>query len=395
MSDISETSTPANTHDAMGFDKTCLLGLPFDCVSMAEAIAAIEHAIDSRSRCFLSTPNLNFAMTAQADPSFYQSVLESDLSVADGMPLVWTSRLMGAGVSVRVAGSDLFARLTETPRAKKIRVFFFGGASGIAEKAHHALNTYSPGAMSCGFYDPGFVDLDAMSKPEVIALINKAEPDFIVVALGAKKGQAWIMQNRDSLNAPVISHLGAVINFVAGEIERAPTAWQKSGLEWLWRIVQEPALWKRYVGDGAKAVWMLLSRILPFLIYRQIFRWSGTAKKALKIELTEHNDRLILSGALDSQGVELLERELAKHFAEREHVTLTLDLKALQYADLRGLAYLVSLSGRVKRSGCSVALVNTSLQLMRLARLAGIPAHFKLTSRNTAERNIQGDKVVD
>ncbi|MCC5796240.1 MAG: WecB/TagA/CpsF family glycosyltransferase [Methylophaga sp.] len=395
MSDISETSTPAITHDAMSFDKTCLLGLPFDCVSMAQAIAAIEHAIDSRSRCFLSTPNLNFAMTAQADPSFYQSVLDSDLSVADGMPLVWISRLTGAGVLERVAGSDLFARLTEMPRVKKIRVFFFGGASGIAEKAHHALNTHSPGAMSCGFYDPGFVDLDAMSKPEVIALINEAEPDFIVVALGAKKGQAWIMQNRDSLNAPVISHLGAVINFVAGEIERAPAAWQKSGLEWLWRIVQEPALWKRYVGDGAKAVWMLLSRILPFLLYRQICSWSGVSKTAFKIEVAEQDDRLSLSGALDRQGVRLLQREIDQCLAKRDGVTVTLDLQDLLYVDLFGLAYLLGLLGQTSGSVGHVQLLNPSVRFMRLARLAGIPAHFKITSHIQAERNRQGDKVVD
>lgn len=96
-----------------------------------------------------------------------------------------------------------------------------------------------------------------MSAPELLAQINATGAHFLVVSLGAQKGQAWIVQNMEQLTIPVISHLGAVVNFVAGEVNRAPMWMRKVGLEWLWRIKEEPSLWRRYAADA----W-LVSRIL-------------------------------------------------------------------------------------------------------------------------------------
>ena len=145
----------------------CLLGLPFDAVSLKEAAAIISESIEQQTPCCVSTPNLNFTVMAQDDPEFYNSVIESDLVVADGMPLIWVAKLLNLPIEERVAGSDLFAYLSNQPRERKIRVFFFGGESGIAEKAHHELNKTSPGMESCGFYDPGFVSIEAMSKESI------------------------------------------------------------------------------------------------------------------------------------------------------------------------------------------------------------------------------------
>ncbi|MCD8512378.1 MAG: WecB/TagA/CpsF family glycosyltransferase, partial [Nitrincola sp.] len=105
-------------------------------------------------------------------------------------------------------------------------------------------------------HDPGRGDVASMSTPEIIEKINLSQADFLVVSLGAKKGQAWILHNLDKIQVPVVSHLGAVVNFVAGTVKRAPKVWQKLGLEWLWRIVEEPYLWKRYASDGFAALKM-------------------------------------------------------------------------------------------------------------------------------------------
>jgi len=96
-----------------------------------------------------------------------------------------------------------------------------------------------------GSMDPGFGTVESMSTDETLAEINRHNIDVIIVSLGAGKGQAWIEANRHKLNAPIISHLGAVINFFAGTVHRAPQWVQKQGLEWCWRILQEPSLWKR------------------------------------------------------------------------------------------------------------------------------------------------------
>jgi N-acetylglucosaminyldiphosphoundecaprenol N-acetyl-beta-D-mannosaminyltransferase len=114
---------------------------------------------------------------------------------------------------------------------------------------------------------PGFGTVEEMSTAATIEEINRCAPDFLVVALGAKKGQAWLQRNQNRLKAPVISHLGAVVNMAAGTIARAPLWMQKCGLEWAWRIMEEPPLWRRYLNDGLILAKLLMFRALPSYIY--------------------------------------------------------------------------------------------------------------------------------
>lgn len=234
-----------------------IAGLPFHCVTTAEAVDRLCVAMRDRQRLFLSTPNLNFLMTAQRDAAFRQSVLQSDLSVADGMPILWLARRQGTPLPERVAGASLFEALRrgdgQAVLGRPVKVFFFGGPPGVAERACQVLNAeYAQGGrmQGVGALCPGFGGVDDMSTPDVLDTINASGADFLVVALGAQKGQAWIVHNLARLQVPVVSHLGAVVNFVAGTVRRAPPAWQRWGLEWLWRIKEEPGLFKRYWRDG-------------------------------------------------------------------------------------------------------------------------------------------------
>jgi len=256
-------------------DVFCILGLPFDDVNTDDAVSNVNEKIENSEACFLSTPNLNFVIAALDDKAFFQSVVDSGLSVADGMPIIWIAKLLGIPIKERVAGSTLFSALSTSTRDKKIKVFFFGGQPGIAELAHDRLNSTSAGMTCCGFYDPGFVSIEKMSSTDIVDGINQAKPDFVVVALGAKKGQEWIQINKNLLNAPMISHLGAVINFVAGSVERAPEFWQKTGLEWLWRIKQEPSLWRRYFFDGLVLFKLLVLNVLPLVCHNLIAKKSS------------------------------------------------------------------------------------------------------------------------
>ena len=260
------------------FDRqvVCIAGLPFDAVDMAGAVARVRDAAACRERCFLSTPNLNFLIGCLSDAAFRDSVIHSDLSVADGMPLVWMARLLGIPIPERVAGSGIFEALWhEKPDGKPLSVFFFGGPDGVAEQACGVLNT-GPSGLGCAGYEcPGFGSIEQMSGEETIARINTSGADFLVVALGARKGQAWIEHNLDKIAAPLISHLGAVVNFVAGTVSRAPRWMQHTGLEWLWRIKEEPALWKRYWLDGKALILLLLTRVLPYALWRRMHGKSG------------------------------------------------------------------------------------------------------------------------
>lgn len=354
-----------------------LMGLPFDLVDIAESASLIEQAISSKKRCFLSTPNINFTITAHQDEAFYQSVAISDLSVIDGMPLVWLAKLMGFPVKERVAGSDLFQFLSEKHRDKPIKVFFFGGESGVAEKAHEQLNTHSKGMVSVGFYDPGFVSIEDMSQDEIIQKINDAEADFLLVALGAKKGQAWIMNNLTKLNVPVISHLGAVINFVAGSVVRAPEKWRKLGLEWLWRIKQEPNLWKRYLKDGWSLALLLLTKQIPYYFVNKKYRRDASQDNAVNWQ--PNTNSLFLAGCFHANNLEKLDALISSTLLTKRP-QLKIDMKGLDYIDGAFVARLLILQGHLSVLGCEVVILSPEQKIKRLMSLAGVLKRFKVIS---------------
>lgn len=356
----------------------CILGLPYDLINLHETAKQIEEMIEHQEDCFLSTPNLNFAIACQHDADFYQSVVDSDLSIADGMPLIWIAKLLGIPITERVAGSSLFEKLSSSPRTNKIKVFFFGGEQGVAKSAFVQLNANSVGMIGCGFYDPGFVKVDDMSKPDVIDMINASQPDFLVIALGAKKGQAWIQKNRHQLNAPVISHLGAVINFVAGSLERAPILWQRLGLEWLWRIRQEPNLWRRYFFDGLAFVKLLLLNVFPLAIYD---RWlKRTADYHLPIELTRHQVDITLinlAGSLHYGNLEKLKLLFSEVLKQNNNRNVELNCGDLNYIDGAFIATLLLFQRCLNEQGCHVRLVKLTSRIKRLLMLNNVLNRFQ------------------
>jgi N-acetylglucosaminyldiphosphoundecaprenol N-acetyl-beta-D-mannosaminyltransferase len=305
------------------FDRqvVCIAGLPFDVVDMAGAIARVREAAACCEPCFLSTPNLNFLIGCLGDSAFRASVIHSDLNIADGMPLVWMARLLDTPVRERVTGSGLFEVLRgEKSVAGPLKLYFFGGPDGVAEQACRVLNAEFSGLRCVGFDCPGFGSVEDMSGDATIARINASGADFLVVALGARKGQAWIEHNRSRITVPVFSHLGAVVNFVAGTVSRAPGWMQRSGLEWLWRIKEEPALWKRYWLDGTALVGLLATRVVPYALWRRLRRPSNDAG-GFSVSLASQPDgvlRLTIAGtAPDSLPADLRESLRAAAAAKR------------------------------------------------------------------------------
>lgn len=246
-----------------------MFGVPVDAVNMTEAIAAIDAAVAERRRLFISTPNLSFFTLAAADAGFRRSLFQSDLSLVDGAPVLWLAKLAGVPVPCRVPGSDLFdaLRWRRPPGGRLQKVYFFGGPEGAAGEAAARINATATGLRCVGWHYPGYRSVDEMSSPETLAAINASGADLLVVALGARKGQEWLQRNLTAIDIPVRVHLGAVINFEAGRIRRAPLLFRRTGFEWLWRIREEPALFWRYVADfrtlarlGASAATGLVSR---------------------------------------------------------------------------------------------------------------------------------------
>jgi N-acetylglucosaminyldiphosphoundecaprenol N-acetyl-beta-D-mannosaminyltransferase len=282
----------------LGRDVHALLGLVFDRIDLDGAVRHIQRCVAARRPCFLSTPNVNFVAAAAHEGEFRGSVLRSDLSVADGFPIVLAARWMGLGFPGRVAGADLFERLQRSGRSAQrppIKLFLFGGPPGVGAHAAAQLNAQAQGFDCVGHDEGGFGDIEAMSSQATIDRINASGAEFVLVALGAKKGQAWIERNRARLQAPVISHLGAVINFAAQSIERAPPWMQRLGLEWVWRIVQEPQLWRRYWSDGQMLFGTVLTRLLPWSARRWRRVLPSGAKQAprFNVQTTEPGQSVI------------------------------------------------------------------------------------------------------
>lgn len=348
----------------------CILGLPFDKVDIKQSCEIIKSHCATGTKLFISTPNLNFIINALSDKEFSRSVFCSELSVADGMPIIWIARLLGLELSERVAGSDLFEVLAKQDNPNKIKVFFFGGNPGIAEKAHNNLSSVAKGMRSAGWYDPGFISVEAMSSPEIINTINGSEVDFVVVALGAKKGQSWILRNNRKIHAPVMCHLGAVINFVAGSVERAPTTYQKLGLEWLWRIREEPTLWKRYFNDGIALIRAFFYNILPLYIHQK-FQQRRKKTKPFSIGNCSSSDQsysteIELKGEMTENDEKRAKQIILDSVSPNSQVLLKIEL--LQSMTNGFLAFLVCCKEQARDDNCDIKFTKTNQSLMKWFR---------------------------
>lgn len=346
----------------------CLLGLPFDAVDMEQTAMTILSAANERRKCFLSTPNMNFLCGTQKDAAFRESVINSDLSIADGFPIVVIAKLLGIPIPERVAGSNLIEYLYQRTTDVPLKVYFFGGEPGVAEKASHAVNRNPAGLISVGHYTPGFGSIEDMSTPEIIDTLNRHDIEFLIVAISAKKGQAWIELNRGKLKAPVISHLGAVVNFFAGTVKRAPEFVQRIGLEWLWRIYQEPSLWKRYYDDGRQFLKMLLCNVMPYWLWLK-FNNSDQDGHALTIQTSISTDNQLvfaLSGHCTHQTIDPLRSEYKQAAAGGRDVII--DLNHVEIIDSAFLGLTLLLYKHLKLKGHSVKFSHANQKIKRIVR---------------------------
>jgi N-acetylglucosaminyldiphosphoundecaprenol N-acetyl-beta-D-mannosaminyltransferase len=258
-------------------DVWCLLGLPVDNLTLDRTKNLLREKAKLPYNTVLSTINVNWVVQSFSDPAFREAIINSDIVVLDGKPLLWLARLLGYPMTETVAGSTLIQELHQDKTADhKLSIFLFGGENDTAEQAAKEINKNPGGLTAVGFLNPGFGTVDEISSDAIIDAINHTKPDILLVALGAKKGMQWIEQNRERLDAKIISHLGATINFLAGTVQRAPLTVRQIGMEWVWRIMQEPKLFPRYAIDGLVLLRVLLSR---FWLWR---RFISSQKKLNK-----------------------------------------------------------------------------------------------------------------
>jgi len=374
-----DLAATAARRDDLSREVYCILGLPIDAIEMPAALRTVEAAAAGSAPFVLSTPNLNFLVATQTDSEFRESVLLSDLCPADGMPIVWIARLIGVPIRHRVAGSDIFDALSaKQPSADRLKVCLFGGADGAAAAASRAINA-RPGVLSCvGAIYPGYGSVDQLSRDDIIDQVNASRADFLMVSLGAQKGQIWLQRNHDRLRIPIRAHLGAVINFQAGKVKRAPALLKRFGLEWLWRIKEEPYLWKRYWHDGVALLRLLVTQIVPLAVASRWLRWTckrGEQGLAIRQVQSAEAVTLRLCGAAIARYVD----EAISRFrdAVKAQRPIIIDCTETRAIDARFLGLLLMLRKRLAAQRASLTFIGVSPRLARMIRLNG--AGFLLT----------------
>lgn len=230
-----------------------ILGIKVDRVGMNETIARIEQFIAEGAPRLVITPNVDHLIKARKDREFKHIYDDADLSVPDGVPLLWAAQFLGTPLVERVNGTDLFEALCARAAEKNYRLFFLGAAPGIAATAAAELQQRHPRLNVVGTYSPPFDFFDSVAENQKIEeMIHAARPDVLFVGLGAPKQEKWIKRHMHRLNVPVSIGIGASFEYVAGSTARAPHWMQRTGLEWLYRIIENPRrYWRRYAEDLA------------------------------------------------------------------------------------------------------------------------------------------------
>ena len=232
-----------------------LFGVQIDPLRMDEAVGQVlVWSAEPASRChYVVTPNVDHVVMLQEHAGLQAAYREAGLVLVDGAPVLWSSRLLRRPVPERVAGSDLVPALFNATNVNRpLRVFLLGAATGVAERAATNIHMKWPAVIVAGTYSPplGF-ERDERETAAILARIAEAQPDVLVVGLGAPKQELWVHQHHQQIAAKVALCVGATIDFLAGEKSRAPLWMQRVGLEWAYRVASEPQrLAKRYAKDA-------------------------------------------------------------------------------------------------------------------------------------------------
>ncbi len=297
-----------------------MLGLPICNVSMQQAIASIDGRIQSGCCYQIATANLDFVRNARKDPELHKVICDCAMVLPDGYPLVLVSKLLGRPLKGRLTGADLTPELAKLSAAKGYRIFLLGSSDENALKAIEILQEQYPGAQFVGHYSPAAAPLDKMDNEEIVRRVHVARPDILLVAFGNPKQELWIHRNRERLKVPVSIGIGGTLDMIAGTTRRAPIFMQQLGMEWMWRMLQEPKrLAPRYFHDM-----VALARYLPV---EMLASWAQSRRQSsgsLRIDQRDGHCVIAVHNALTGELCGRLRDLVSDAIAANQDVTIDL-----------------------------------------------------------------------
>lgn len=266
----------ADTDTSGDHQRTRLVGVSIDCLSESQTVDLLATRSLGGVGSLVVTVNLDHLRRCRKDPSYRALVSQADVVVADGMPLVWASKLQGGNrLPERVAGSSMMFSLCERAARDGLSIFLLGGyPEEVAQQAGEALIKRYPGLKIAGTHCPAFgFEHDQSKMDEISEMLKAAAPDIVYIALGSPKQEVLAQTLRHVLPDALWIGIGISLSFAIGEVQRAPLLVQKLGLEWLHRLCQEPKrLFRRYIVDGLPFAAILLAGSLFNRVLRRSSR---------------------------------------------------------------------------------------------------------------------------
>lgn len=243
---------------AAGHRAIQMLGVRIDDVTMSETLAWADSVVRQGAARQISTVNIEFLMAAHRNSGFREVLNSVDLCIPDSIGILWGARILGYRLRERVAGSDLTVELAALAAARGYRLFLLGAAPGIAELAARRLLEKHRTLQIAGTYAGS---PSAAEESAIAARIREARAQILLVAYGAPQQDLWIARNIERTGATLGMGVGGSLDFIAGVAARAPNKWQRLGLEWLYRLYQQPWRWRRMLALPQGALLILAQRI--------------------------------------------------------------------------------------------------------------------------------------
>ncbi len=237
-------------------EKQALLNVRVNNVSMTEALNAICRFVEEKQKSYVVAINVDVVVKIEKDAYLKRITDEADITLVDGKPLVWIAKWHKHPVKAKISGSDLVPELCNIAANKAYSIFIIGGKEGVAEQAKQNLERDYPGIRIVGTYAPLFgfeknpAELETINK-----LISSVHPDIVIACFGCPKQEKWVYENYRKYDGLVSICAGATVDFLAGSVSRAPTWMSEHGLEWVYRLFQEPKrLFKRYLVEDLEII---------------------------------------------------------------------------------------------------------------------------------------------
>jgi N-acetylglucosaminyldiphosphoundecaprenol N-acetyl-beta-D-mannosaminyltransferase len=352
-----------------------ILGIAIDNLTMREVLDSVETSIAEGGFHQIATANVDFLVNSVRDEELRETLIRCDIVLADGMPLVWTSHLLGTGLKERVAGADLLPQLARLSAQRGYRLFLLGASEESSAGTANWMHKNFPGVCVAGRYSPKHQPLEAMDHESILSRIEESRPDILLVAFGNPKQEKWLAMHRHRLKVPVCIGVGGSFDFLSGQVPRAPLWMQRYSLEWVYRMLQDPSrLTRRYAGD-----------VLGLLHYlpAQMLAIAMQSKRHSQAKITDEAVGAVkifrIDGDLTGSPLSRFEADVRGAMISGFHVVL--DMSALAYMGADALGTLIRLLVLARRGKRELWLAGLRPLLHRVIRTAVFDRSLRTAAR--------------